>query len=269
MSIARQKGFKLEKVYLDSVDESGNCFIIYLARVDFYFLRFWYSGLLYSDHKGLTIERTAFRRIQIPTSAELIVLNQKTIQIEGTWKRTDDPILISLNKTDEKNKLIWDCHHPKALTEVRFNNDIYKGIGYAERIILKISPDKLPIDELRWGRFLSDTYTIIWINWKDRHPLNKIFLNGTEYNDSNIEEDRITFCNGIYCLSFSGITILRKRKFADIFSEMPVLRIFFSSRTLNMIEAKFKARTTFSKNTANISKGWSIFELVIWGKEKH
>jgi hypothetical protein len=47
---------------------------------------------------------------------------------------------------------------------------------------------------------------------------------------------------------------------------MPLLKIFLNRRILNTIEIKYKAKTTFTKNSAFLSNGWSLFEIVTWGK---
>ncbi len=162
--------------------------------------------------------------------------------------------------------MIWNCHHPRALAEINYNGYIFKGLGYAETLFCPINPVNLPVDELRWGRFLSDSHTLIWINWKDKHPLNKIFINGTEYNDAIFENDSIIFNNGIYKLKFSEIQIIRNGKLSGLFSKMKFLKIFFSSRLLDTVEIKYKAKTVLSGDSVLLSTGWSLFEIVKWGK---
>jgi hypothetical protein len=44
----------IEKLYLDCIDDSGNCFIIYRAKLEFSFLSVYYSGLIFSDPQGIT-----------------------------------------------------------------------------------------------------------------------------------------------------------------------------------------------------------------------
>lgn len=41
-----KSNFRLEKHYLDCIDEDGNCFIIYQADLEYYFIRFAYSDLV-------------------------------------------------------------------------------------------------------------------------------------------------------------------------------------------------------------------------------
>jgi hypothetical protein len=47
---------------------------------------------------------------------------------------------------------------------------------------------------------------------------------------------------------------------------MKLLKIFLNRRILNTVEIKYKAKTTLSKNSVFLSNGWSLFEIVTWGK---
>jgi hypothetical protein len=258
--------YNIEKLYLDCIDDSGNCFIIYRAELNFSFLSLYYSGLIYSDPEGSSFEKSAIGDSGKTAIDDLLHLSLKTLKIEGSWKRYDTPFAISLYKDSENNELIWNCHHPKSRAEIKYNGHISTGPGYAETLSLPIKPWNLPIDELRWGRFLSDTFTVIWINWKGKVPLNRLFLNGAEYNDAIFKDDIITFGDGIYQLEFSEIHVIRKGKLLNLFSGIPYLKFLFNRRILNTMEIKYKAKTIFSKNGAFPKKGWSLFEIVTWAK---
>jgi hypothetical protein len=262
----KYKSFKLEKLYLDCIDDQGNCFIIYWAKAEFFFIRFGYSGLIFCDADGNTIEKSVFGRTLKPSIGESINFSNKTLKVEATLRRTDNTIFSSLYK-DKNNKILdWNCHHPKAITEISLDGKTYKGSGYAETLLTTVKPWNLPIDELRWGRYLSDSTTVIWINWKGKHTLNKIFLNGIEYNDAVFENDKITFCNGSCQLKFLGVQVIRKNRLSGIFLKVPLLRMFLKKSILNTLEIKYKAKTEFSKNSVELSTGWSLYEVVIWGK---
>jgi hypothetical protein len=229
-------------------------------------MRFVYSGLIFCDTEGVTTEKSILRKTQKPVINGTINFNQEFLKIGVSLKRADDPIIRSLYKDSESNELIWNCHHPKALAEMIYNGNIYKGFGYAETLFSPVKPWNLPIDELRWGRFLSDSYTLIWINWKGGYPVNKLFFNDIEYNDAVFENDIIIFGDGIYQLKFSEIQLIRKGRLSGLFSKMKLLKIFLNRRILNTVEIKYKAKTTLSKNSVFLSNGWSLFEIVTWGK---
>jgi len=47
---------------------------------------------------------------------------------------------------------------------------------------------------------------------------------------------------------------------------MKVLKLFLNRRILETEEIKKKARTNLSKNSVILSNGWSLYEVVTWGK---
>jgi hypothetical protein len=251
---------------MDCIDNLGNCFIIYRAKVEFFLIRFVYSGLVFCDAESHTTEKSTLKRIKKPVTDVTIKFSNRFLNTDVTLKRTDDPIIRLLYKDAENNELTWNCHHPKALAEIIFNGKTYKGFGYAETLLSEIKPWNLPIDELRWGRFLSDSYTLIWICWKGKCPINKMLLNGIEYNDAVFKDDFVIFGNGTYELKFSEIQVIRHGKLSGLFSKMKLIKIFFNSTILNTFEIKYKAKTTLSKNSVVISNDWSLFEIVTWGK---
>jgi hypothetical protein len=264
--INQQTRFNLEKLYLDCIDDHGNCFIIYWAKAKFFFLRFVYSGLIFCDAEGSTKEKSTIRKSQKPLINGTIHFTNKFLKTDVVLNKTDDAIVRSLHKDIENNEIIWNCHHPKALAEITYNGNSYKGLGYSETLFSAIKPWNLPIDELRWGRFLSDSFTLIWINWVGKVPINQIFLNGIEFNDAIFENDKIIFGGGTYQLKFSDIQIIRQGKLSGLFIKMTFLKMFLNSRILNTFEIKYKAMTDFSKSSVFLSKGWSLFEVVTWGK---
>ena len=261
-----KSNFKIEKLYLDCIDEQGNCFIIYWIKIHFHILRIFYSGFIFSDRDGTISEKSVLRKSESSINKESLYFNQENLKIAGRWNRSDDPIILSLYKDDDGNELIWNCHHPKSLTEIIFNGKVYKGFGYAETLSLPIKPWNLPVDELRWGRFLSDAYTVVWMNWRWKYPVNRIFLNNTEFNDVIFYDNKISFGDGMYQLMFSDIITIRKGKLLNLFSGIPLLRFMFNRRILNTMEIKYKAKTVLSNNAVILSNGWSLFEIVTWAK---
>ena len=253
-------------MYLDCIDDQGNCFIIYWAEAQLFWIRFVYSGLIFNDINSFTIEKSTLQKTSRPVVNETIEFSNNILKTEIFLKRTDNAIIRSLYKDLENNELIWNCHHPKSLAEIIYNRKSYKGFGYAETLLSYIKPWNLPLEELRWGRFLSDSHTVIWINWLGKYPVNKIFFNGTEFDDAIYEDDNIIFGDGTYHLKFTEISFIRKGKLSGLFLKMKLLKLFLNRRILDTEEIKIKARTNLSKNSVFLSNGWSLYEVVTWGK---
>jgi hypothetical protein len=221
---------------------------------------------VFCDAKGHTTEKSTLRQIDKPETGVTIKFNNRILKTDVTLKRIDDPIFRQLYKDNVNNELSYNCHHPKGLTKITYNGRTYKGFGYAETLFSRIKPWNLPIDELRWGRFLSESYTLIWIYWKGRYPLNKILFNDREYNDAVFENESVVFDNGTYRLNFSDIQVIRQGKLSGLFSKMRLLRILINHRMLDTVEIKYKSKAVLSKNSIDLSTDWSLFEIVTWGK---
>jgi hypothetical protein len=257
--------FKLQKHYLDCLDDRGNCFIIYRAVLQLFLIKIHYSAMIFSDSADTITEKSSAKRTWKPDSDELLTFDNNILHISGWWKRQDNPLPEFCYKYNN-SELVWNCHHPRALTEITFNGNQFRGYGYAETLTMTLNPRNIPVDELRWGRFLSDSYTIVWINWKGTYAVNKLFCNGIEYNDSSFEEDGIFFGNGAYVLLFNDISIIRKGKISNLFTRIPWIKIFFNIRILNSIENKYKAKSILTLNQEIVTTGWSLYEIVIWKK---
>jgi hypothetical protein len=261
----KRSNFQLEKTYLDCIDQEENCFIIYRAAIKIFFLKLNYSALIFSDKNGMIEEVSSFKKAVLPIIKDDLKFASPQLQVSGGWTRTDNPIKVVLYKDRRGRELVWNCHHPKSNALVIYKNNNFSGLGYAETISLPFFPRQLPIDELRWGRFLSQQHTIIWIYWKGARPLNKIFYNGQLFEDGLYEEDGIIFGNGYYVLKFGAVHLVTKRKLFTLFTAKPFLKLFFSDKILNTEENKYKAHSTFTASGIS-DKGFSLFEIVTWKK---
>lgn len=256
--------FRLDKLYLDCIDDVGNCFIIYRAKLKFSFFRVCYSGVIFQDSEGETTEIASFEKTNEPIITDLLLFFNNFLGTKGTWKRIINPLPAFIFK-DEKNKeLIWNCHHPGALTEIIYEDQTFHGLGYAETVTLTIKPWNLPIDELLWGRFLAEGHMITWIIWKGKNNLNKLFFNGKEYSDSAFQPDKIKFGNGEFELIFDEISVIKREKISNHFSGIPWLKLFTKRGFSDSVENKFKAKSTLKSSLNVTATGWSLYEVVEW-----
>lgn len=263
MKLGKFLNFNLEKLYLDCIDESGNCFIIYRAYLKFYFFKVAYSALLFSDFQNKITEKTKLKKIGQPLiNGPFLYYENPHLQIKGSWQRLDDPIFITLFKGQKGEKLTWSCHHSKALTKIEYGGKVFKGLGYAETLYLPVKPWKLPVKIIKWGRFLSDYHTVIWIRWEGEYPVNKLFFNGTLYEDAVFDQDKISFGEAKYILSFQEISVLRESSLASTLSDVFFLEMFLKSRIFSIYEKKYKAKAVLNYGHDKPSIGWALYETV-------
>ena len=148
--------FALTKWYVDCVDSAGRTAIAYWASFAWHAIAFtWHDVAVYEA------DRPRFERMSLAPVAAPEHLNGEivwrapalgcTIRAETRQPPTNVRLLDSTDGAVE-----WRCEAPVAETtiEVMGHAPIH-GPGYAERLTLTVLPWRLPIDVLRWGRWLS------------------------------------------------------------------------------------------------------------------
>jgi len=259
-----KSGFSLEKTYLDCIDHAGNCFILYSARLHFYFLQFNYSGFIFSDEKNLITERKSIYKSALSSCGDKLIFVNKHFGLTGTWVRKEPPLSSVLFEKPE-GRVEWICHHPLAQCQLTFRKSTYSGWGYAETLLMSVKPWLLHMDLLRWGRFITNEISVIWVQWIGKHSINKIFMNGKEFNDAEYFDDKIIFDGCRNRISFSNLVILRQVKLSSHLSKIPYLKLLLSkTRILRSLETKYKSSALLTTSEGESHSGRCIFEKVIW-----
>jgi hypothetical protein len=136
-------------------------------------------------------------------------------------------------------------------------------LGYVEKLELRIPPWHLPITELRWGRFLTETDAMVWIDWKGSSPLSLLFINGSEAVNCSITDTKILGADDASLLELSEGRILRNGPLlTTALSSIPGIGIVFPERILRANECKWKSRGRMTCNGNAMTTGWAIHELV-------
>jgi hypothetical protein len=261
---ASKRNFFLDKTYLDCVDDAGNCFIFYSATMKFLFLKFNYSGYIFSDENNhVTTYQSYFHKSAINSENQGLGFSNAHFKIRGYWGKSDNQ-LESLLYRNASGIVSWNCHHPLSKCNITFQNHQFSGLGYAETLSLSIKPWELPIDELKWGRFLAAGIVIIWIQWLGEYPVNKIYMNGIEFNDATFASETVIFNGMKNRLTFSDSSVIRQARFSDHLSNVPWFKILINKAILSSLESKYKSKTIFEDGSGEIHHGWSIFEVVKW-----
>ena len=74
---------------------------------------------------------------------------------------------------------------------VHIDGKTHTGKGYVEQIVLTIPPWKIPIDELRWGRYISDDDNMVWVDFKNGDRQQWVWINGEKMETVSINDDQI------------------------------------------------------------------------------
>lgn len=128
---------------------------------------------------------------------------------------------------------------------------------------MTLAPWKLPIQELRWGRFLSDSDSLVWIDWKGSYSCRIVLQNGILGRATTIDEDEVRL-NRHGGLRLAPGDVLRKGGLGETaLSVIPGLSRLFPRKILEARECKWRSRAELRHGDSS-SSGWAIHEVVTW-----
>jgi hypothetical protein len=93
--------------------------------------------------------------------------------VRGSWRSVlEGPTLELLS--EDTNSILW--HNVQALSAVRFSTGGGEddGLGYVERMQVRLDSSERPMDDLIWGWFCGREHSVVWIQWKG--PMNRSWL---------------------------------------------------------------------------------------------
>ena len=132
------------------------------------------------------------------------------------------------------------------------------------RLRLTIRPWRLPIQELRWGRFLSDGPSLVWIEWRGPRPLSLALLDGKEAVVERVDDDRVVLGEPEAILSLTLRATLREGRLgAAVLDGIPGLRGTLPARMLAVHESRRYSSGVLEVGTAR-HEGEALHEVVRW-----
>ena len=136
------------------------------------------------------------------------------------------------------------------------------GLGYAERLTLGLPPWRLPIDELRWGRWIAADggRSIVWIDWRGAQPLTAVFVDGVRHGAATVDDDRVAASDAVLLLT--GRRVLHRRALSEVIGAAGPLARVFPAAWLGMEDRKWMSMGTLHGAGAPPETGWAIHEHV-------
>jgi hypothetical protein len=184
--------FHLSKWYLDFTTGEGNAMIFYSAELKWHMWTAKYTSWLNHSHQTGTHSRSRFTSVQLPhLDGDIISWNDSKFGISGIWNSAGKAISTRLFESDA-GYLDWNCYQPRSVVRLKIGNEMREGSGYAEQLILTALPWKIPMEELRWGRYVSDSSSLVWIEIREKEKNQWLWLNSEKCGPGTIENHRIT-----------------------------------------------------------------------------
>lgn len=266
VSLKKGSGFLLSKWYLDCVTCDGSAFIGYAASLSWKGLSLSYSSVLrYRPEEGVRTD-TTLEEFSTPEAAgQTIRWSSPRLRVEGTWEADARPLSRTLLESDAGG-IEWNCLHPRAHASIRVGGTRLEGLGYVEQLSMTIPPWRLPFEELRWGRFLSEADSLVWIDWRGGDSLNLSFHNGVRVEGA-LPSDK-EFTAGAVRLDLGESTVLRDGVLGDtVLPSIPGVGRLFPFRILRTRECKWLSRGVLKSSNAEVGNGWAIHEVVRWPRK--
>jgi hypothetical protein len=223
--------FELTKWYADAVSAAGDWWIGYRARLKCGSFSVSYSSVLDSSGQRHSLG-----------SGGMCCRNGEArwsgLGVEGRWVASTPSLHATVYDGVE-----WTCFIPRGRARV----GAIDGLGYVERLRLTIPPWKLPIRRLRWGRYLSERHSLIWIDCLGDCDRRFVFLDGAPIPEMPAIEftDTLTIRDGAL-----GSTVL---------GSIPGLDRIAPLRMFGVHECKWRSRARLGDDA-----GWAIHEVVTW-----
>jgi hypothetical protein len=268
--MAEASRFSLSKWYLDCVTDEGEAFVGYSATLRWKALSLEYSSFLLRRVTGEIRAKATLRRGKHPViSGDIVLWDCPSLKLKGSWTARQQPISRTVFRASD-TPLEWSCLQPRAMAEISVGDiGTFKGFGYVDYLNVPTQPWKLPLDELRWGRYLSDKDSVIWMDFKGPFPETLVFHNGALCDDGRVTDSEIDLGSRRQLLLFEDTQALREGVLASTaLSAIPGINKVLPERMLNTEERKWRSRGILKEGDSILGTGWTIHEVVRWPRTK-
>ncbi|PHN05510.1 hypothetical protein [Flavilitoribacter nigricans] len=183
--------FYLDKWFLDFVSPEGEAMIFYAAKLTWRGLTVPYTSWLHYTPETGVRQKSRYRSIHMPEKQSSTISWQDAgFGVAGSWQGLADPITARLFESEE-GYLDWHCLQPASEVRLQWNGRTMTGRGYAEQLIMTVPAWKIPMHELRWGRFGGESDQMVWIEIRETDKRQWLWLNGKRQDNCSITDDRI------------------------------------------------------------------------------
>ncbi len=256
--------FRLSKWYLDCVTEAGDAAVLYWACLRWGVVRLRYGAALLGSRDGDPVDRYTLRPGSQPEVGEAGKLRWECerLDVAGTWLRQASAIERTLINGSQ-GCVEWHCVIPRADATVRVGDRTLHGIGYVEHLTMTLKPWCLPFNELRWGRFISRSHVLVWIDWRGSVPCTWVFIDDVERRCATLTENSVELPDDGLVLAFDCGRVLRSGPLAN--TALRSLRglVALLPRWRSARETKWLGRGTLTGPNVT-GTGWVVHEVVRW-----
>ncbi|SSY79549.1 hypothetical protein [Alysiella crassa] len=263
--------FKLTKHYFDNIDTHGNLVIAYAAELSVLGITIPFSSVITLKEDGELQEKPLLKRAELHSQMGGRGFKQAELNAQGEWRSLANPLpeveLFQVEgKKDKVKSVKWHVHTPLAKCEFTKSDLSIKGLGYAETLTMDIEPWHLPLKELYWGRFLSPTHSVVWLEWRGENPIRLLYHDGMLQDDFKFKNNVITYEFGEIVLR--DTRVIKDEPLVNLAAHFPMVKKLFKKEFFETREKKFVSRGTLTLHDGTPCEGFALYERVLWNSVK-
>ena len=259
----------MEKYYLDVVTDSGSGAYFHIMR---------------GSYAGFDVEATATHEISPTTSlasknvlrhvdiqkADATVTATGLVNVHGplTIQHFSPAAAIELYR-DSLGSVTWEAFAPSAEVLVNTASEPLAGRGYGERLVMTISPWKVPVDRHWWGRTLADSLSFVWLVWEGPEPRIIGLLNGVRSDDLTVDTRHVAM--GRYTIThLDTFSLSSGSVMQHSLRDLGAIRDALPWGDWDLIEARWLSRSEIRDDSTGmvIDTTWSLHERIDWQRTK-
>jgi hypothetical protein len=263
---------KFKKLYLDAVADDGAGVVGYAADATIGGLTFHPASLLAwnGDRAQAASHQWALRSGARAEPESATGWRCPGLDVSFAWR-------LGRGHAPWREQILWDANDvrvswrviaPRAWVEMRdvSGRPRLAGRGYAEVLAVEGPPWRLPISTLRWGRFVSATRNVTWIEWANRDGgLRWLWHDSDAPETQGVSMDGEAVVWRGHRLELHRWRTLRSGRIGKtVFGKAGVLSRALPSWVLALDETKWLARGRLSGPGGLADTGWVIHEEVIF-----
>lgn len=253
--------FSLVKWYFDCEAADGRVAIAYWAQLAWRRLAVtWQSIVLYEPGNEPVRRSTLVAAPPPVVSGDSLAWRAEALGCAVHVESRQRPIEARLLDADT-GVVDWRVEAPAAQVSVALAGFApVRGPGYAERIIITVPPWRLPIRELRWGRWLdaSPDRSVVWIDWAGESPRTWVFVDGDLAPSAVVTDERISA--GAVSVTAEESRTLEDFTFSRIASTIPGLEAVVPKSILALRQVRWSSVCTLRDGDAAPLIGRAIHE---------
>jgi hypothetical protein len=255
--------FALVKWYLDCVADDGRSAILYSSTLAWGPVRASWHSLALHEPGRKAIHRSSLESIPLPEHrATGLVWDASPLGCTVLCTPALAPISRRLIDLAD-GAVDWRCEVPAGSVALALpDRPTLTGRGYAERLEVTLPPWRLPIDELRWGRWISDSgsQSLVWIDWAGPRPRTDVYLNGQPRAGGTVVHHRVEARD--VSLGLSGRRVLHSRPLSSGLAGLAAILAMLPPAWRGVEDTKWISRAQLHSLDAPAEAGWCIDEFV-------